>query len=128
MYVFRSERRQAPAEDLLGGLRHALSCASSAAALDRVLDGALDAFLRAGELECALADAGTDNYQLALICSITDTLAGCLLQPSNPPPHLLESLARLRPPRTLCISKPEGFAYYGLHPLDYALLANSSCG
>src|SRR6266849_7385151 len=128
MYVFRSERRLAPAEDLLGGLRNALSCASSAAAMDRVRDGVLDALLRAGELECALADAEIDNYQLALICSITDTLADCLLQPSNPPLHLMETVARLQLPQTLCVSKPEGFAYYGLHPLDYALLANSSCG
>ena len=128
MYVFRSERRLAPAEDLLGGLRNSWACASSAAALDRVLDGVLDALLRAGELECALADAETDDYQLALICSITDALADCLLRPSNSPPHLMETVARLRPPQTLCVPKPEGFAYYGLHPLDYALLANSSCG
>ena len=128
MYVFRSERRLAPAEDLLGGLRNALSCSSSAAAMDRVRDGVLDALLRAGELECALADAETDNYQLALICSITDTLAGCLLRASNPPPHLMETVARLQLPQTLCVPKPEGFAYYGLHPLDYALLANSCCG
>ncbi|HZR27782.1 MAG TPA: hypothetical protein VFA71_03300 [Terriglobales bacterium] len=123
MYVFRSERRVVPGEGLLGGLRNALSCASPAG----VPDGALNALLRAGELECALADAGTDAYQLTLICSITDALADCLVQPSTPSLRLLESVARLRPPQTLCISKPEGFAYYALHPLDYALLANSSC-
>jgi hypothetical protein len=121
MYVFRSERRVAPGEVLLGGLRNALSRASQAGVLDVVLD----ALLRAGELECALADAEADADQLALICSITDALAGCLLQPSTPPRHLLESVARLRPPQGLCVSKPEGFAYYALHPLDYALLANS---
>src|SRR5579859_3218586 len=123
MYVFRSERRVAPGEDLLGGLRNALSCASQAGVLDEVLD----ALLRAGELECALADAAADADQLTLICSITDALAGCLLQPSTPPRHLLENVARLRPPEKLCVSKPEGFAYYALHPLDYALLANSFC-
>ncbi|HTC93479.1 MAG TPA: hypothetical protein VK699_08510 [Terriglobales bacterium] len=123
MYVFRSERRVAPGEDLLGGLRNALSRASQAGALDEVLD----ALLRAGELECALADTQTDADQLTLICSITDALADCLLKPSEPGRHLLERVAQLRPPQTLCVSKPEGFAYYALHPLDYALLANSFC-
>jgi len=127
MYVFRSERRVVPGEDLLGGLRNALSCAPQAGVLDGVPDRVLDALLRAGELECALADAATDADQLTAICSITDVLAGCLLQSAEPPRHLLEDVARLRPPRRLCISKPEGFAYYGLHPLDYALLANSFC-
>lgn len=120
MYVFRSERRLMVGEDVRRGLCDALSSNTPA--------GVLDALLRAGELECGFADADVDDDQLSLAHSITDTLANHLVQQSKPGGDLLETIARLQPPEQLCISKPEGFAYYGLHPLDYARLADSFSG
>jgi hypothetical protein len=117
MYVFRSERRLARGKDLLAGLRDAISSNAPAAQLD--------ALLRAGELECALADANTDDEQLALASTLTDGLAARLLKPPDPSADLLKIVDRLQTSERLCIAKPEGFAYYCLHPLDYALLADS---
>src|SRR5262245_57315931 len=117
MYVFRTERRLVAAEDLRRGLCTALSSASPA--------GVLDALLRGGELECALADAQTGHDQRVAAHLLTDSLAHHLLQQSSPGNDLRETLMQLHLPERLCISKPEGFAYYALHPLDYAVLANS---
>lgn len=122
MYVFRSERRVASGESLLRGLRDAIASASS-----RGFDSSavLDALLRAGELECALADLRSDDRQLILVCNITDVLAECLVRASLPNRDLLNDARRLCVPESVIAAKPEGFAYYGLHPLAYARLINS---
>ena len=122
MYVFRSERRMVSGKGLLRGLRDALLSASSQTFnSSRVLD----ALLRAGELECALADARCDDSQLVLASSITDALADSLVRASRPSRDLLNDAAQLCVPELVTIAKPEGFAYYGLHPLAYARLVNS---
>jgi len=81
----------------------------------------LDALLRAGELECALADAGAGRSQ-ARMMSVTDALAHALVRGDDvgcgP-----ETLSALEVPLLIEVSPPEGFAYYGLHPQNYADLA-----
>src|SRR5437660_597477 len=83
-----------------------------------VEDQRLAALLAAGELECAVADAGENVDALQ---GITDALAESLLssQPLSTDAGL-SLLARASIPEHLTISTPEGFAYYGLHPSCFA--------
>jgi len=81
----------------------------------------LDALLRAGELECSLADAGSPAAARA--ASLTDALAEALVNRARfDADALAGSLAPLDVPPTVRISPPEGFAYYALHPMSYAEL------
>lgn len=83
-------------------------------------DHLLAALLRAGELECALADAGAEALQSAML--ITERLAEALVAPGREvdSSSLAQSLEELKLPERLEVSPPEGFAYYALHPLSYA--------
>src|SRR5437868_8656987 len=85
---------------------------------DRALSGErlLELLLRAGELECALADAASPAARQ--IEGITDALADSMVSgaPRQVSPHLEDRNV----PRELTVSRPEGFAYYALHPLNYA--------
>lgn len=78
------------------------------------------ALIAAGELECVLADAASPDATLA--GSITDLLAARLVSHANETPsdNLVDLLPRLRVPERPRLSPPEGFAYYALHPADYA--------
>jgi hypothetical protein len=136
MYVFRSGRHIVRGEKLLRGLRcvvsHLSSYPSPPVTGGRLADSGccelIDALLRAGEVECALADAEWDHQQVAVAGTITDMIAECLVQQSlESCPKASRALASLNVPERLCISAPEGFAYYGLHPLDYASLASDLC-
>jgi len=81
----------------------------------------LDALLRAGELECSLADVGSPAAARA--ASLTDALAEALVNRARfDADALAGSLAPLDVPPTVRISPPEGFAYYALHPMSYAEL------
>ena len=82
-----------------------------------------DALLRAGELECALADAG--HPVAGALAQMTDHLAGWHIGDPAPVADLERRARALTIPGTLIISRPEGFAYYALHPLDFAQLAAS---
>lgn len=76
------------------------------------------ALLRAGELECALSDVSPDA---TLAAQVTDALADALVQKSTPRiTELLPRLLQIEPPLRVTLSAPEGFAYYALHPLDFA--------
>jgi hypothetical protein len=79
----------------------------------------LRALLRAGELECGVADSGAPVRDLE---NLTDILAEALVrwQPIPDPQRLLALLDAAPIPEKLTISVPEGFAYYGLHPLGFA--------
>jgi hypothetical protein len=78
--------------------------------------------LRAGELECALADSDHSRVSAAIAAVITDEIADALLGAELDRARV-ESLAhRLEMPPRLAVSAPEGFCYYALHPLDYAAL------
>ena len=86
VHVFRDGRRALQGKALLSGLAGALGAlreaaraarAGSGALDDRGRQRALDALLRAGEIECILADAGQDRGGAA--ARLTDALAEALL-------------------------------------------------
>lgn len=117
MLVFRDGRERVCGPRLLHDFLGVLRRAASNPTYKR--DDMLDALLRAGELECALVDAG--SAATAEIARATDTLAAALVCGTRPD-HAGE-LEGVTIPDTLTISPPEGFVYYALHPLDYAELA-----
>ena len=101
------------------------------------------ALLRAGELECGLADAAGEGVRPAEL--LTDRVADALLQGcaefefQTPDFYsanfqnisfqtLLESAQDLSAVEQLSIATPEGFAYYALHPLAYADVLERICG
>jgi hypothetical protein len=110
-YIFRDGRHTASGERLLQAMRASLK----AAADER---GWMDALLRSGELECALADASVSEAEL--LSRVTDRCAEILVSSEfRERPELLHLLP-LKIHRELTRSTPEGFAYYALHPLRYA--------
>lgn len=114
LLVFRDGRHRVLAEDL----RHALIEQLQAVG-DGPLDSRIALLLRAGELECGVADV---NSKSALpFAELTDCLAECLLggQPANFQ-NIKNAVAQASLPEWVSISRPEGFAYYALHPLAYA--------
>lgn len=113
MYVFREARHPRRSCELLDGLTEALAHA------ERGEEHALEALLRAGELECALLDSG--DQAAAAVARTTDACAQMLVGERGPGPSVLVSdLRTQRLPNSLVVSPPEGFVYYALHPLDYA--------
>ncbi|UJR83457.1 hypothetical protein [Sandaracinus amylolyticus] len=100
MHVFRDGRRDI---DVLARVR----------ALARSSD-ALDTLLRAGELECALIDARDPAARDAIAWS--DAAADAVIAGTRVVAPPLPSPVIDRAPASV----PEGFAYYAVHPLDYA--------
>ena len=108
----------------------------------------IGALLRAGELECGLADADGEGAHSAEL--LTDRIADALLQAerwggcqssdfqtSNSYSAnfqgisfqiLLDAAQGLPAIEQLSIATPEGFAYYALHPLAYADVLDQVCG
>lgn len=82
----------------------------------------IEALLRAGELECALADLPNNEFQNETLEKVTDAFAASLISQRRPrlSSSTLDRLCRFNVPEELTISPPEGFCYYALHPLDYA--------
>lgn len=107
LLVFRDGRRNVHSQDLLAALRRNLSSEFNA----------LTALLRAAELECALLDVDESNPNWEGFATLTDSLAGSLL---NNDKNFISQVDHAPLPDTLTISPPEGFAYYGLHPRAYA--------
>jgi hypothetical protein len=123
MLVYRDERTTRSAGAALEELRGEISGAGTGeAAQERVLA----AFLRAGELECAVADAGK-NARVAQ--SLTDELASAWVGPQRRDGawrlRVQGLLRTLQPPSVVCSKTPEGYAYYGLTPDAYATLARA---
>ena len=118
MLVYREGRRRVPAYELLRQLEHTLASLRT----DPTEEALLSALLRAGELECALWDAASAatesamalSDQLANMASVADMGAEASLQTCQ---QLLSSIDY---DGELTLSRPEGFAYYALHPLDFA--------
>ena len=82
----------------------------------------LDALIRAGELESALADC--QSMAAIPFSHLTDQLAAALLDSEDHSGEIAgswQTLSRVPFPETLAISAPEGFAYYALHPMDFAI-------
>ena len=122
MYVFREGRRSVSSAELrrtLLGCLQSLATATNGPTGSSVL---METLLRAGEFECALADCG--HPQQHAVAAITDEIASQLLPHKTPDySRLSASLSSLSLPVWLTISVPEGFAYYALHPQQYADLA-----
>ena len=119
MLVFRENRVAVSTHLLVRVLAESLASADP--------DALLDALLRAGELECALADAGSPAA--AQVANVTDALARRLVNShSCNEAALVHALPPLEVPAQVTISPPEGFAYYALHPLSYAELALQCAG
>ncbi len=83
----------------------------------------LEAFLRAADLECALADAGSPLATTAQ--SLTDALCEAFRgRPERSVGLPPEAVARkLEVPKSLNLRTPEGYAYFGLDPLGFVELA-----
>jgi hypothetical protein len=128
MCVFRDGRRAVSGQALRAALATEL-CALAvttdpAAHRERVLC----ALLCAGELKCALADvadvADVDHPDTEQVSRCTDVLAQALVAVPPAPDSMtvarvLQALARMALPAQVMLSRPEGFAYYALHPLDF---------
>jgi hypothetical protein len=126
LLVFRGDQRRVSGQELKAALT---------AQLERLcghcsLDGVLVALLRAGELECGIADVGGETVNRFDL--VTDRIAEILVagagtnaiqEPDTRKDNfqqLLKTAQALPAVEQLSISTPEGFAYYALHPLAYA--------
>lgn len=121
MYIFRDGKVKVPGRELMKAL------ASEIEALSRVdisshREQLLSALLRAGELECALADQGSE-YASGM-ASISDALGNALTHAHGKAllANTCDLLSNIPGPEMVRIAPPEGFAYYALHPLDYVKL------
>jgi hypothetical protein len=130
LLVFRDGRRVLPARDLCRDLsrqvERVLSFTDFSSQFAR--DELIDAVLRAGELECALSDYDEESKASRTLAGIADRLARALVEQKAPQLDAgeLDRLNTLDLPDRLSIATPEGFCYYGLHPLDYADLLDKS--
>jgi len=82
---------------------------------------AISALMRAGEFESALADANC--LAQAPAQQLTNALASAFLGETTAlggVGNLVNRIRQLEMPDLVSVSPPEGFAYYALHPHDYA--------
>jgi hypothetical protein len=122
-YIFRDGKASVRAKDLVNQLIEQLASVDDSSYETR-RTATIDLLLRAGELEGALLDAG--SAEDGLIATITDTLAQSLVTDhSVPAPELAQRVRILQVPEFIAITPPEGFAYYSLHPLDFADLTRT---
>ena len=125
MLVYRDGRSRVSAGELVRQLDHALASVESGCQQD----APLNALLRAGELECALRDAESATADAA--AALTDELASLAFR-ADARSRLSRAshqqlLSSIHCHGELNVSRPEGFAYYALHPLDFADLVSQSC-
>ena len=120
-WVFREGRKIVNGRSVLEQLLRTVDDLSSHhASNDRIIC----ALVLAGQVESALADIGSSG--LPIVQQATDLLADLLLDNdvrSLATVTLKPRLAGIHVPEHLTISPPEGFAYYALHPCDFARLA-----
>lgn len=112
LFVFRKNRDLLPARELVTALQKEI---------EGVLSGAgpaLDALVRAGELETALTDA--ESHDERLLARVTDRLAAYVAGEPACLREALRDLEQLDSNIPLRCAHPEGFSYYGLNPLDFA--------
>jgi hypothetical protein len=119
MLVYREETRDVAARDAIRALSRSVERMSG-----RDPHAALEALLRAGELECALADLGHPSQCEAQ--AITDCIAAGLEDGRGESAvPLSREIQGLPVPDRISLTKPEGYAYYALDPRRYAALAKS---
>ena len=129
LLVFRDGRRVFAGRDLLRPLLQNLDLLSNSDFKTQpAREELIEALLRSGELECALADHGGSGAAAEDLARLTDQLAIGLVGQSNLrlASELLERLSSADLPESLTVSIPEGFSYYALHPLDYADLLSEN--
>jgi hypothetical protein len=119
LLVFREAARSLPSSGLLAALRRRINQATAAHANSQTI---INALVSAGELESALADAGAPGE--AILRAISDSLADRLMASECANCQTLPALPDTIDPPYLKISPQEGFAYYALHPADFAELIN----
>ena len=124
-HIFRDGRRQVSAAELVQPLGDALVSLSPRSSTDELLA----VLLRAGELECALSDVGASPEDCERAARLTDLIAVVALQDDSrqglaywqdPAPTALSLIDELSYSGMVTVGVPEGFAYYAVHPLDYA--------
>ncbi len=122
MLVYRDGRRRVSARELLRQLEHALASLRAGFTPDALIS----ALLRAGELECALCDGDRPDAESA--AALSDQLASIACRADSRSAVALHTcqqrLGSIRYDGELTVSCPEGFAYYALHPLDFADLVS----
>ena len=80
----------------------------------------LNALLLAGQAECAIADSGSaDDTARSLTDALAMALIGQLEEARADLSDLLRKVA-IGLPELVRVSRFEGFAYYALHPMDFA--------
>lgn len=112
LFVFRKWREPLSTQELITQLKKEMA---------RVAAGhpAIDALVRAGEIEAGLADSRSPEE--GKIAAVVDHLAAVACG-SLPPDKLradATQLEQVQSPETIWCSHPEGFSYYGLHPLSF---------
>lgn len=80
----------------------------------------LSALLRVGELHCALLEKHHNRLMGVTTRCLAEIAAGYNGDTTRIILSDEERIRRLRLPDTLRVSRPEGFAFYGIHPLDYS--------
>jgi len=113
--VFRETAETVSGQELVRRLLNAISKFNRSDA-----ETVLVALVLAGEVECALSDAGWGSVGKA--AEITDLLSSAFVA-SYCDEAKLKALAHelaCHPPEAARVSHPEGFAYYALHPGDFA--------
>ena len=128
-HIFRDSRRRLPATELLAALRAELRNPASSTQPDAVNI----LLLRAGELECGLRDASASEYVCEHAARVTDLFAEAAIALESGADCDSQAIGRrastlldqISYSQTVAVSVPEGFAYYALHPLDYADMVES---
>jgi len=123
MLVYREAAERFTKSELLEALGSAFRRLAEEPLSD---DAAVGALIHAGEVESALADLRSAGARAA--AALTDLAAACLLPPSNRSTDRIAGdaaglIARLDLPPHICLRPLVGFAYYALHPQQYAALA-----
>lgn len=114
MIVYRDTTETVSGARVIGDLGQALGHGSTR----------LGAFLRAAEVECALADL--NHHQASLAQDFTDRLCEAwLLDDARRVASASELLTQLVLPDAMTRRLPEGYAFYALDPANYAELARA---
>lgn len=110
-WIFRDGRITISGPDLVRDLARRIDQARTPSSL-------LDSLIESGELEAALADAGSPAS--AVVARLTDLLAAAICSNTAVNTDACRLLEQLHVPAEITVSPPEGFTYYALHPLDFA--------
>jgi hypothetical protein len=111
LWIFRDGRKLVAGPEMVSDLERRISESTANS------NSIVDAFIQAGALEAALADANSSRATLA--AKLTDVLAMSLCDGNVRTRQALKIASQVQAPEQLSICPPEGFTYYALHPLDF---------